>query len=148
MASLKETSLTNAWNDEHIKGKSNANNCSGFIHSVLKESGVTIPTDLTADRLVDYFDNTPTFKTLGTGSEGLKEAFVNAKAGKIVIVGAKSSDLGAIHGHVALIMGKGDSVNPYIYGGSIGKAQSRGTKTLSQIFRKAYFPKLKYFLAP
>jgi hypothetical protein len=119
MANLTMENLKTAWTQEHIANMPNANNCSGFIHSTLKEAGITIPYNLNANNLVDYFSATPTFIFLGTGDGGYSKALAYAKQNKIVIVGAKSTELKSSYGHVAIVLGTG-----YIYGGSIGSAQS------------------------
>jgi len=149
MASLTDNMLNNAWSGQHLNGISNEDNCSGFIHSLLKSAGISIPSGLNANGMVDHFDISPAFTSIGTGNTALKQAYDYATSVKLVIVGVKGSEIGQHNGHVAIVLGKGGSDNPLVYGGSLGGiAKSKGNKHLSQIFKRADFDKLHYFLAP
>jgi hypothetical protein len=66
-------------------------------------------------------------------------------SGQIVIVGVTSKDAMQGDGHVALILGGGDKGNRLIYGGSSGGAKSKGNKKLSEVFRRSYWDKLKFW---
>lgn len=73
----------------------NSANCSGFLKSLQKEFGFTIP-DYEADRIIDYLDAESgrehgEWTKLATGD--WMTALRNAQAGKFVVAGLKSSDV-------------------------------------------------------
>ena len=146
MAQLSEKILQDAWNKEHIKGTPSSNNCSGFIQTIIKDHGLTVLSNLNADGLVDHLNSN--WAKIGTGQTGMVAAMLSAGQGKLVIVGAKSGELGHGHGHLAVVLGRSNGSYPYLYGGSIGIAQTQGDKTLNYIFPKSKLDILRYFAAP
>ncbi len=147
MAQLDEKVLQTAWTKEHVQGIPNSKNCSGFIHTVMQQHGVYVPMspNLNADGIIDFIDMN--WLKVGTGETGLAAAMLLAGQGKLVIVAAKSGELGHAHGHLAVVMGRNNGTYPFLYGGSIGTAQTQGDKTLNYIFPKSKMSILRYYAA-
>ncbi len=120
-----------------------SDDCSGFVRAVAKELGYSLSGN--ANSLVDQLDGTWT-------KIDRAKAVELAKAGTLVIAGLKSSEQNppATHGHVVIVV-DGVLYNgkyPPVWGGSIGSAQSKGTKTVGEVWRKTDRDAVRYYTPP
>lgn len=123
------------WEEEFIPGTKNRDNCSGFVKAVAKKLGVPLGETLNADGLVDAISSSWT--KLASG----KDAATEAGLGKFVVAGMRAKDHAPSrnHGHVVVIV-SGDLYRdkyPKCWGGSLGSAQSRGTKSVGEVWNRA-----------
>ena len=120
-----------SWEEQFITGTPNKKNCSGFIKSVAKKLDVPLP-NVQADGIVDTIEKSWT--KVSTGVEAAKKA----AAGFFVLAGLKSSDhtRQVSQGHVVIVIngplyrGK----YPLCWGGSTGSAQSKGNKSVGEVW--------------
>jgi len=139
MASLDAclvSKCTEAWDEEFIKGTKNKDNCSGFVKAVAKKLGVPIDETANADGIVDALDGSDSWSKLATG----KDAASKAGLGTFVVAGLKSGDHTPArnNGHVVIIV-SGDlykGIYPKCWCGSIGSAQSQGTKSVGEVWSR------------
>jgi hypothetical protein len=120
--------------DEH------SDNCSGFVRAVANELGYSLTGN--ADGILDQIEK-------GWTKIDRLKAIDAVKAGTLVIAGLKSSehDPPRNHGHVAVVV-DGSLYNgkyPLVWGGSIGSAQSPGTKSVGEVWRKSDRDAVRYY---
>ena len=131
-----------AWEEEWVSGTKNKNNCSGFLKSVAKKMGASLP-DQQADGLVNYLKNNWT--PVKSGSE----ARTKAVTGTLVVGGLKSDEQKKHpnQGHVAVVVGGAlyREKYPKCWGGSTGSAQSKGTLSIGEVFAVADRDKVAYY---
>jgi hypothetical protein len=133
-----------AWDEEFIPGIANKNNCSGFVKAVAKKLGIPISATANADGIVAELAGA--WSEVSTGAE----AALKAAAGSLVIVGLKGADHkpARANGHVAIVVSGALYRNKYplCWGGSIGGAQSAGTKSVGEIWNRNDRDSVKYFV--
>ena len=79
----------------------------------------------------------------------MKTAQQLAVGGRLVVVGAKSSELRDTNGHVAVIIPRMQGGSPLTFGGAKNDAaRSQGDKTLNYVFRREFLTLLRYYAAP
>ena len=123
------------------------NDCSGFLRAVAAELGVVLIGN--ADSIVaSMAAGTGGWTTLADGATALAKA----KLGKFVVAGLQGKDHvpARAHGHVVVIVDGALYHNKYpkCYGGSIGSAQSPGTKTVGEVWGQADRDTVGYYMAP
>jgi hypothetical protein len=120
-----------------------SDDCSGFVRAVAKELRYSLSGN--ADAIVDQLK--------GSWKEvNLATAVKLAQEGTLVIAGLKASDHSPPrnNGHVAIVV-DGALYNgkyPPVWGGSIGSAQSKGTKTVGEVWRKTDRDAVRYYAPP
>jgi hypothetical protein len=121
-----------SWEEEFISGTINKNNCSGFVKSVAKKLGIPLPETANADGLMDSISQS--WKKLNSGTEAAQQA----ATGVFVLVGLKAADHSPArnNGHVAIVIsGKlYKEKYPLVWGGSTGSAQSKGDKSVGEVW--------------
>lgn len=134
-----------SWDEEFIAGVKNKNNCSGFVKSVAKRLGVQLPA-AQADGIVDSIDKT--WLRIGGGTEAANKA----AAGHLVLAGLRSADhsKSVTQGHVAVVISGAlyRGKYPTCWGGSTGTAQSRGDKSVGEIWNKIDRDNVRYYAYP
>jgi hypothetical protein len=131
-----------SWDKEFLAGTPNSKNCSGFVKSVCKLLGVPMDETAQADGIVKAMSS---WAEIATG----KEAAQKAASGKLVLAGLTSADHTpkAHNGHVVVVV-SGElyrSKYPQCWGGSIGSAQSKGTKSVGECWNRTDRDKVKYY---
>lgn len=124
--------------------KASSNDCSGFVKKVASELGQILVGN--ADTLIDTFRQS--FRNVETVTEVLQLVRLN----RFVVAGLKSSEHSPkrAHGHVVVIIdgplyhGK----YPKCWGGSLGSAQSDGTKSVGEVWNTRDRDNVQYFVAP
>lgn len=133
---------TDCWDKEFIKGLKNSQNCSGFVKAVAAKLGVALPQTGNANAIVDFIKG---WSQLKSGADAMREA----ASGKFVLVGLKASQHKpvATNGHVAIIVsGKlYHSLYPPVWCGSIGSAQSKGDKSVGEVWNRVDRDKVVYY---
>lgn len=145
-ATLANSSLLKAceaaWEEEWVTGTKNRNNCSGFVKSVAKKIGASLP-DQQADGLIKYMKDHWTLVKSGS------DARTKAVSGTLVVAGLKSDEQKShpLQGHVAVVAGGPlyREKYPICWGGSTGSAQSKGTKSIGEVFAVADRDKVAYY---
>lgn len=109
--------------------------CSGFVKAVAKELGLPLPS-IQANGLVDHIQQLP-WRKLASGVEAAQQA----KLGKLVLAGHKSSP----NGHVVIVVpgGLAKGKYPVAYWGSLG-GQGRKYTTLNYSFPTTQRDQLVY----
>lgn len=123
-----------SWSEEFIPGLRNSGNCSGFLKSVAAGLGVKLPGELNADGLVAHLERH--WRPLPSG----EAAAAQAAAGWLVVAGLASlrHTPPRRNGHVAIVVagplyrGK----YPRVWCGSLGGAQSRGEKSVGEVWNR------------
>lgn len=132
-----------AWTEEFITGLANKDNCSGFVKAVAKKLGVPLKETANADEIVDEIDGSWTQLPSG------KSAAESAALGKFVVAGLESVGHTPArgNGHVVIIVGGKlyRDKYPMCWGGSIGSAQSQGTKSVGEVWNRRDRDSVKYF---
>ncbi len=134
MPTPKENLLSacrDSWLEANLPGRSNKDNCSGFVRSVASRLGKMIQGQQ-ADDLVAFV------RQSWVKVEGGPQAAQFAEQGNLVVAGLKSSEHNPVrsHGHVAIVT-PGDLYHgayPMCWCGSIGSAQSQGTKSIGEVW--------------
>jgi len=133
-----------SWEEEFLKGTKNRDNCSGFVKSVAKKLGVKISDFANADGIMDEIS-----KTWSPVSSG-KDAAKQAAAGMLVVAGlkAKSHTPARANGHVVVVITGPLYRNTYplCWGGSIGSAQSKGTKSVGEVWNRTDRDNVAYYV--
>lgn len=132
-----------SWDEKFIASITNSKNCSGFVKSVAQKLGVPLP-NVQADGIVDTIEKSWT--KAKTGAEAAKKS----SEGFFVLAGLKSSDQTrqGSQGHVAIIIngplyrGK----YPLCWGGSTGTAQSKGNKSVGEVWPVTDRDKVAYYM--
>lgn len=137
-------SCKTSWEEEFLKGTKNRDNCSGFVKAVAKKLGVPLPDTANADGIVDHLDKN--WKKLASGSD----ARLKAQTGSFVIAALKGSGHAPArnNGHVAIVV-DGDLYRqkyPMLWGGSIGSAQSQGTKSVGEVWNTRDRDSVTYYV--
>jgi hypothetical protein len=118
--------------------------CSAFVRDVAASLGIQLVGN--ADAIVDYMTAHWTQIPTGIQANGW------ASTGCFVVAGLRSSDHAGhrAHGHVAILAGSGVDAGqyPYLWGGSIGSAQSQGGKSVNGVWGPADRDHVKYFMSP
>ena len=132
-----------SWEEEFVVGIKNKNNCSGFIKTVAQKLGILLP-PMQADGLVDSIEKSWT--KIGTGSEAAKKA----TEGFFVIAGLKSGQHSkkVSQGHVVIII-NGPMYRakyPKCWGGSTGSAQSKGDKSVGEVWNTVDRDNVAYYM--
>ena len=120
-----------SWDEEFIAGVKNNNNCSGFIKSVAKKLDISLP-QLQADGIMDAVEKSWT--KIATGAEAAKKA----AAGFFVVAGlnSKKHSKSVSQGHVVIVIDGPlyRAAYPKCWGGSTGSAQSKGDKSVGEVW--------------
>lgn len=137
-------SCKQAWDEEFLPGTANKNNCSGFVKSVARKLGIPMSRTANADGIVAEIAGS--WSEVATGAEAAQKA----AAGWLVIVGLKGADHKPArgNGHVAIVVSGPlyRSKYPMCWGGSIGGAQSAGTKSVGEIWNRSDRDSVRYFV--
>ncbi len=121
----------------------NKDDCSGFVRAVAAEFGYTLKGN--ADQIIGALEKSWMNLDRSKAIEAVKE-------GALVIAGlqAGAHTPPRNHGHVVVII-EGELYNekyPLVWCGSIGSAQSNGTKSVGEIWRKIDRDAVLYYQAP
>jgi cell wall-associated NlpC family hydrolase len=120
-----------------------SDDCSGFVRAVAKELGYSLSGN--ANALMDQLEKNWTEVDRATAVE-------LAKAGTLVIAGLKSSEQNPprSHGHVVIVVDGAlyHGKYPPVWCGSIGSAQSKGNKTVGEVWRKTDRDAVRYYQPP
>ncbi len=119
-----------------------SNDCSGFVRAVTAELGHPVSgnangimTELASSRAWEAIDRAAAVEAVKTGT--------------LVIAGLKSSEHNPArnNGHVVIVIDGPLYRNTYplVWGGSIGNAQSRGTKTVGEVWNRSDRDAVKYY---
>jgi len=132
------------WDGKFIAGVANKDNCSGLVKAVAQKLNVAMSSGQ-ADAIVDYLVAHDSWKALASGSE----AKTAAETGHLVIAGLKSADHSPSRnsGHVVIVVG-GDLYRgkyPKCWSGSIGTAQSQGTKSVGEVWNRNDRDNVRYY---
>lgn len=134
-----------SWEEEFIPSIKNKNNCSGFVKSVANKLNILIP-QVQADGIVDFIKNTWT--KIDTGLDAVRKV----KEGYFVLAGLKSSDhsISTNQGHIVIVIDGPLNHNKYpiCWGGSTGRAQSKGDKSISEVWNRIDRDKVIYYMYP
>ena len=134
-----------SWNETTSAGLINKNNCSGFLKCVASKLGVTMPAGADADGLVDFMQR-QNWKVLASGAD----AAVQAGNGMFVVAGLSSDEHhpARLNGHVGVVVSGGlyRGIYPKCWCGSIGSAQSQGTKSVGEIWNKKDRDSVAYYM--
>lgn len=139
------TACEQSWDESFIKGVLNKNNCSGFVKSVAARLNVHLPSTQ-ADGIVEHIAASQLWIKLDSGAS----AAAKAQAGHFVLVGLKAKDHTPARtlGHVAVVVSGPLYRNQYpkTWGGSIGVAQSKGTKSSGEIWNRRDRDNVGYYM--
>lgn len=132
-----------SWDEEFLAGIKNKNNCSGFVKSVAKKLDVLLPL-VQADGIVDTIEKSWT--KVNTGVEAARKA----AAGFFVLAGLKSSDhaKNANQGHIVIVISGPlyRAKYPLCWGGSTGTAQSKGNKSVGEVWNTTDRDNVAYYV--
>lgn len=119
-----------------------SNDCSGFVRAVTQELGH--PIDGNADTIMTNLARSSAWESIDRAT-----AVASAAQGKLVIAGLKSSEHTGMtsHGHVVIVVDGPlyHDTYPLVWGGSIGSAQSRGTKSVGEVWRRSDRDEVRYY---
>lgn len=132
-----------SWDEEFLPGTKNANNCSGFVKAVARKLGIPLDATLNADGISDAV--AASWEKIDSGEAAAKKA----ATGYFVLAVLKSSDHrpARANGHVAVVVdgplyrGK----YPLVWGGSIGSAQSQGSKSVGEVWNRSDRDSVQYY---
>lgn len=121
-----------------------SNDCSGYVRAVTRELGH--PVDGNADGIMNELARSAAWESIDR-----ETAVASAREGKLIVAGLKSSEHNptANHGHVVIVV-DGPLYHdkyPLVWGGSIGSAQSRGTKSVGEVWRRSDRDHVHYYRA-
>lgn len=132
-----------AWEGEFVKGTKNRDNCSGFVKAVAKALGIPLPATATADDIADEVAAKWTAVASGPDAARL------AATGQFVLAVLKAADHSPArnNGHVAIVVSGVlyRKTYPVVWGGSIGSAQSRGDKSVGEVWNRSDRDNVKYY---
>lgn len=132
-----------AWDEEIVKGTKNKDNCSGFVKAVAKKLGIPLPETANADGIASEVAKSWTQASSGT------EAARLAGTGSFVLVVLKAADHTPPrnNGHVAIVVSGAlyRERYPAVWGGSIGSAQSRGDKSVGEVWNRSDRDNVSYY---
>ena len=119
-----------------------SNDCSGFVRAVTAELGH--PVAGTANGIMNELASSAAWEKIDRA-----KAIDAVKAGALVIAGLKSQDHNPPrnNGHVVIVVDGPLYRNTYplVWGGSIGNAQSKGTKTVGEVWSRADRDQVQYY---
>ena len=132
-----------AWDGEFLKGTKNSHNCSGFAKAVALALGVPLPATANADGLAEH---------LATHWQSVKDGADAARlagTGVLVLAVLKSSEHQPARGqgHVAVVVA-GPLYReryPLVWGGSTGGAQSKGDKSVGEVWNRRDRDQVRYY---
>jgi hypothetical protein len=134
-----------AWEEKTSAGLVNKNNCSGFLKGVAQKLGVSMPAAANADGLIDFMKNQGWTK-LASGADAAQKA----GGGMFVVAGLKASEHSPArsNGHVAIVVSGTlyRGIYPKCWGGSIGGAQSQGTKSTGEVWNRTDRNSVVYYM--
>jgi hypothetical protein len=134
-----------SWDETTSAGLINKNNCSGFLKGVAARLGISMPAGANADGLVDFMTGQK-WKVLATGAE----AALQAGNGMFVVAGLKSGahSPARSNGHVGVVVSGTlyRGIYPKCWCGSIGSAQSKGTKSVGEIWSRSDRDAVVYYM--
>jgi hypothetical protein len=134
-----------AWEEKTSAGLANKNNCSGFIKGVAQKLGVPIPMTANADGIIDHVVAQGWTK-LASGADAAQKA----GSGMFVIAGLKASNHSPArsNGHVVVVVSGSLYRNTYpmCWGGSIGGAQSKGNKSVGEVWNRTDRDSVVYYM--
>lgn len=123
--------------------KIHSQSCSGFVLAVAGELGHRLAGN--ADGIIDQLESSWT-------KIDRAKAIEAAQAGVLIIVGLKSHEHNPPrgHGHVAVVVGGALYLGKYplVWGGSSGRAQSAGTKSVGEVWRNTDRDGVRYYQPP
>jgi hypothetical protein len=150
MATTNEK-LQSAYDAAWIKDLPNSKNCSGFIKSLGKVMGFSVP-DKNADGIIASLEQCTqgnNFVAIWEKIANLDKALLKVQQEhKLVLVAATASDYGQNNGHIAVLLPKvsGAHEAPLVYGGAQSEgARSQGDKTIRQVWNPSKHNKLRFF---
>ncbi len=116
--------------------------CSAFVRAVTQELGHAV--DGNANGIMRELAGSSAWEAVDRAA-----AVVAVKAGSLVIAGLKSGDHNPPrnNGHVVIVV-DGDlyrGTYPLVWGGSIGNAQSRGTKSVGEVWNRTDRDSVLYY---
>lgn len=119
-----------------------SNDCSGFVRAVTEELGH--PVSGNANGIMNELASSRAWESIDRAA-----AVEAVKTGALVIAGLKSSEHNPArnNGHVVIVIDGPLYRNTYplVWGGSIGNAQSRGTKTVGEVWNRSDRDAVKYY---
>ena len=132
-----------SWEEEFVAGIKNKNNCSGFVKAVAKKLGIPLP-PVQADGIIDSIEIS--WAKVNTGAEAAKKV----AAGFFVLAGLKSNDHAkkVSQGHVVIVI-NGPLYRikyPMCWGGSTGTAQSKGNKSVGEVWNTTDRDNVVYYV--
>jgi cell wall-associated NlpC family hydrolase len=137
---------TASWEEEFFAGTKNKDNCSGFVKSVAQKLNVPLPQFGNADGIMDEISRNWTSVSSG------KDAAAKASLGMLVIAGLKAADHTPArnNGHVVIVVSGTLYKNTYprCWCGSIGSAQSKGDKTIGEVWNQTDRDNVEYYAYP
>jgi len=118
------------------------NDCSGFVHAVTTELGH--PVDGNADGMMKALAGSPEWQSIDRAA-----AVEAVKTGALVLAGLKAIDHNPprSHGHIVVVI-DGElyhKIYPLVWGGSIGSAQSKGTKSVGEVWNRTDRDSVLYY---
>ncbi|GGC39898.1 hypothetical protein GCM10011371_29060 [Novosphingobium marinum] len=136
-----------AFDAEWAKGYPNKDNCSGFAKDVADRLGVeTFDRYANADQMVRTMTTHPKWLPLASGKKAAQQAAI----GRFVMCGLESKDHsreGVKHGHIVVIVEGAlyKDLYPKCWCGSIGSSQSKGNKSVGEVWNQTDRNNVKYF---
>lgn len=134
------------WSEEFIPGLRNSGNCSGFVKSVAARLGAALPAGANADALVEHLARH--WEALPSGALAAQQA----AAGRLVVAGLASArhTPPRRNGHVAVVVSGPLYRDKYppVWGGSLGGAQSRGEKSVGEVWNRSDRDTVAYYAFP
>jgi hypothetical protein len=138
-----------SWNEDHSYASpdgsyaSNKNNCVGFVKSVAKAVGVFIP-DRRAEFVTAFLQHSNAWIEIKDPDYGYNGIYAEVRAEyNYLVLAARTS-------HVAVVV-PGDlkvGCYPMVWCGSTGSYQSRGDKSVLDIWGSGASDKVQYFYCP
>jgi len=130
------------WEQSFTAGVLNKNNCSGFVKAVAAELGIHLP-NTQADGIADYLDRN------WTKLASPAEALTRAGQGYLVLACLKAGEHQPVksNGHIVVIVQGPVYRNKYprCWGGSIGGAQSAGTRSVGEVWNNRDRDQIRYY---
>lgn len=119
-----------------------SNDCSGFVRAVTAELGH--PVSGNANGIMNELATSSSWEKIDRAA-----AVEAVKTGTLVIAGLKAADHHPArnNGHVVIVIDGPlyRDTYPLVWGGSIGNAQSKGTKTVGEVWNKSDRDSVLYY---
>jgi hypothetical protein len=128
--------------------EANKSDCNSFVKAVAADLQIRdIPAAADADGIVNFLQGSAEWRKLTAGDDAAaKQA---ADAGKFVIGGLTSAELGDAHGHVVVTVSgpfdPGHGRYPRAYWGQLGGVGNKNT-TINFAFRRPFCDRVRYFV--